>query len=162
MVFCLLIPGNFGGPWEFQHLLLKCLHCWLLAAGLYRGTDDKIVLYLWVIARELAMVHIISQVRGWGDGDMQPFLLDTGVMIGNTLEGVLRMVNDLGGKRNDQIYCITGNCIWYGGINLVFLEHNLIRIGLLLSGPGRGEWWNTWEIFLRGTGGHLGLSPIGL
>ena len=27
------LPGNFGGPWEFQHLLLKCLHCWLLAAG---------------------------------------------------------------------------------------------------------------------------------
>ena len=61
------------------------------------------------------MVHIISQVRGWGDGDMQPFLLDTGVMIGNTLEVVLRMVNDLGGKRNDQIYCITGYCIWNGG-----------------------------------------------
>ena len=77
------------------------------------------------------------------------FLLDRGVMIGNTLEVVLRMVNNLGGKRNDQIYCITGNCIWNGGINLVFLD--LV-----------GGWWNTWEIFLRGTGGHLGLSPIGL
>ena len=93
---------------------------------------------------------------------MPPFLLDRGVMLGNTLEVVLRMVNDLGGKRNDQIYCITGNCIWNGGINLVFLEHNLIRIGLLLSGPGRGGVVEYLGDFLRGTGGHLGLSPVGL
>ena len=132
------LPGNFKGPWEFQHLLLKCLHCWLLAAGFVLRYEQQDCSIFMRNSRELAMVHIISQVRGWGDGDMQPFLLDTGVMIGNTLEVVLRMVNDLGGKRNDQIYCITGNCIWYGGINLVFLEHNLIRIGLLLSGPGRG------------------------
>jgi len=62
------LPGNFKGPWEFQHLLLKCLHCWLLAAGFvlrYRRQDCSIY-YLWVIARELAMVHIISQVRGGG------------------------------------------------------------------------------------------------
>ena len=53
--------------------------------------------------------------KGRGGYFMPPFLLDRGVMIGNTLEVVLRMVNDLGGKRNDQIYCITGNCIWNGG-----------------------------------------------
>ena len=92
---------------------------------------------------------------------MPPFLLDRGVMLGNTLEVVLRMVNDLGGKRNDQIYCITGNCIWNGGINLVFLEHNLITLVYYYLDLV-GGWWNTWEIFLRGTGGHLGLSPIGL
>ena len=33
---------------------------------------------------------------------MPPFLLDRGVMLGNTLEVVLRMVNDQGGNRNDQ------------------------------------------------------------
>ena len=109
------LPGNFKGPWEFQHLLLKCLHCWLLAAGFVLRYEQQDCSIFMRNSRELAMVHIISQVRGWGDGDMQPFLLDTGVMIGNTLEVVLRMVNDLGGKRNDQIYCIIGYCIWNGG-----------------------------------------------
>ena len=140
MVFCLLIPGNFGGPWEFQHLLLKCLHCWLLAAGfVLRYEQQDCSIFMRNSRRTCYGAYNITG-KGRGGYFMPPFLLDRGVMIGNTLEVVLRMVNDLGGKRNDQIYCITGNCIWYGGMNLVFLEHNLIRIGLLLSGPGRGEW----------------------
>ena len=53
--------------------------------------------------------------KGRGGYFLPPFILDRGVMIGNTLEVVLRMVNDLGGKRNDQIYCIIGYCIWNGG-----------------------------------------------
>ena len=40
------------------------------------------------------MVHIISQVRR-GGLLYAAFLLDKGVMIGDTLEVVLRMVNDL-------------------------------------------------------------------
>ena len=138
MVFCLLIPGNFGGPWEFQHLLLKCLHCWLLAAGfVLRYEQQDCSIFMRNSKRTCYGAYNITG-KGRGGYFLPPFILDRGVMIGNTLEVVLRMVNDLGGKRNDQIYCITGNCIWYGGINLVFLEHNLIRIGLLLSGPGRG------------------------
>ena len=109
------LPGNFGGPWEFQHLLLKCLHCWLLAAGFvlrYEQLDCSIFM-----GNSKRTRYGASNITGEGRRGyfMPPFLLDRGVMLGNTLEVVLRMVNDLGGKRNDQIYCITGNCIWNGG-----------------------------------------------
>ena len=61
------LPGNFKGPWEFQHLLLKCLHCWLLAAGFVLRYEQQDCSIFMRNSRELAMVHIISQVRGWGD-----------------------------------------------------------------------------------------------
>ena len=109
------LPGNFGGPWEFQHLLLKCLHCWLLAAGFVLRYEEQDCSIFMVNSKRTR--YGASNITGEGRRGyfMPPFLLDRGVMLGNTLEVVLRMVNDLGGKRNDQIYCITGNCIWNGG-----------------------------------------------
>ena len=109
------LPGNFKGPWEFQHLLLKCLHCWLLAAGfVLRYEQQDCSIFMRNSKRTCYGAYNITG-KGRGGYFLPPFILDRGVMIGNTLEVVLRMVNDLGGKRNDQIYCITGNCIWNGG-----------------------------------------------